>query len=417
MSSMWQIDWNDQYLNLTANKDARSGVPILGRCWHETANGSGDPHQTLNWNLKPYQVVNGKKYTVLSSFDILVDRLGGAWRYVDWVVFNSWSEGESQATIDGKVYKDYALGLRLLGIELDGANDGKQKATEAQIDTSARIVLLTEETLHIPTDGKHDFTHAGIAPGRKSDPQGYNLLQIMQRVAELKKQGQPAGLTIRHVPRITKAKWTSILEQFRSPVVPIASELYDICYHNSIDPAVALAFFGKESTFGTRGISAEIMNWGNVRTPFKAARAKGQHPRNFTMYGKWQDALQDWCERMNGRYVDAGLDTVEKAVPVYAPKNDGNNVQEYTDFVVDHVKQWQAQDTPSALTFYRVKASAGANVRQGPGTNFPVARTLKQGEVFGSDGITSGEAVAGDTRWPHLGDGTGFVSMTIVEPA
>lgn len=179
------ITFNDQYLNQTVNKDLRApNEPYLARCWHETANGSGDAHSTLKWNLKATQTVKGKTYDVYSSYDILVARDGTAYRYVDWTTYNSWSEGVSSAVIDGKTYRDNLLGRRMLGIELDGPNNGTP-ATPAQIDTAARIVLLTSETLHIPGDGKHDFTHAQIAPNRKTDPKGYTVRQILVRAAEI----------------------------------------------------------------------------------------------------------------------------------------------------------------------------------------------------------------------------------------
>jgi len=71
---------------------------------------------------------------------------------------------------------------------------------------------------------------------------------------------------------------------------------------------------------------------------------------------------------------------------------------------------------------YRVTSEAGARIRQGPGTTFPVAATLPDGYVFWSDGTTVGEAVAGNSNWVHFAGPTptipnplGFVSMAICE--
>ncbi len=133
-------------------------------------------------------------------------------------------------------------------------------------------------------------------------------------------------LTFRSQPRISQAQFARVLERFHSPCAPIAAECYAIIRRHGLDPAVALAFFGHESVFGTRGVAVETLNWGNVRTAFRAERAAGTHPRNFVIFRNWQDGIHDWCERINERYInERGLDTVEKAIPVYAPSSDGNN--------------------------------------------------------------------------------------------
>jgi hypothetical protein len=227
------------------------------------------------------------------------------------------------------------------------------------------------------------------------------------------------GLTFKAAPRISAATFANVLQQFGSPCAPIAQECYDIVVQHNLDPAVALAFFGKESVFGTRGVSVDTKNWGNVRLAFNPARAIGQHPKNFAIYPDWQTGLVDWCERIDQRYIaDLGLDTIEKAIPTYAPASE-NDVDAYIKFVEDHVATWQALEggglSPTALTFYRVTNAAGANVREGPGRTFPIARTLVNGAVFGSDVTTVGEKIHGDDRWPHVSDGTGFVSMTLLE--
>ncbi len=153
------------------------------------------------------------------------------------------------------------------------------------------------------------------------------------------------ALTFRSAPRISQAQFARVLQRYRSPCAPIAAECYDIICSYGLDPAVALAFFGHESVFGTRGVAVQTLNWGNVRTPFKVERAVGTHPRNFAIFRSWQDGLRDWCERINERYINQrGLDTVEKAIPVYAPSSDGNNEARYIEHVHQLVAAWIAED-------------------------------------------------------------------------
>jgi hypothetical protein len=151
--------------------------------------------------------------------------------------------------------------------------------------------------------------------------------------------------TFQSQPRISGAQFNRVLVRYQSPCAPIADECYGIITQAGLDPAVALAFFGHESVFGTRGIASETKNWGNVRAPYKPERASGRHPRNFAIYPTWQDGLIDWCDRINERYVrERGLDTVEKAVPVYAPTSDGNVPQAYIEHVNRLIGDWMAED-------------------------------------------------------------------------
>lgn len=80
---------------------------------------------------------------------------------------------------------------------------------------------------------------------------------------------------------------------------------------------------------------------------------------------------------------------------------------------------WRSQ-LPPAGGLYRIRADvAAANVRQGPGTAFPVAlggkAVMWPGDVLDADAVTQGEAVGGDTRWLHRRDGLGFVHHSLVE--
>lgn len=183
------IVFNDEYLNRTENKDLRKpGERYKLRCWHETGNSSGSPHRTLQWNLHTRSKTG---QLIQSSYDVMIARDGEIWRYVDWTEWNSWSEGVSSWTVDGKLLTSGPLGRACLGIELDGANDGKQKATAAQIESAARFAIYTAETEGIPLDGDHDVTHAQIAPGRKTDPRGYAIDQVYEAIRSMQQLVTP----------------------------------------------------------------------------------------------------------------------------------------------------------------------------------------------------------------------------------
>jgi hypothetical protein len=176
------------------------------------------------------------------------------------------------------------------------------------------------------------------------------------------------AILFRSPPRISQAQFVSVLERFHSPCAPIAAECYNIVRGHGLDPAVALGFFAHESTFGTKGVAVETKSWGNVRKAFRPERAIGSHPRNFAIFRSWQDSLDDWCERINQRYIDErGLDTIEKAIPVYAPSDDNNNVQRYIEHVTELIHKWSKEDgqqpkreSPDALSNALLNATFAA---------------------------------------------------------
>lgn len=154
---------------------------------------------------------------------------------------------------------------------------------------------------------------------------------------------QSAGLTFRGAPRISQASFSRILAAAGSPAAPHGDELYAIITGYGLDPAVALAFFQHESQYCTTGrcARAELRNWGMLRRPIRAGRSPGLSD-GFARYHTWQDGVRDWCELMLG-YIGRGMDTVEKAVPVYAPTSDGNVPTAYIGAIRRQVAAWSGQ--------------------------------------------------------------------------
>ena len=163
----------------------------------------------------------------------------------------------------------------------------------------------------------------------------------------------PSGLTFRAAPRISRQVFARILQRGTgngpSPAAPLADELYEIIAGYGLDPAVALAFFAHESSLGTTGITsnANTYSWGGTRAAFNPQRTVGKvmvASKPFVRYASWQDGLRDWCELILRGYVAKGLDTVEKAVPVYAPSTDNNVPSAYISSVRSMVAVWQGRD-------------------------------------------------------------------------
>lgn len=223
-------------------------------------------------------------------------------------------------------------------------------------------------------------------------------------------------------PRITLSLFSTILRTAQSPAQD-HNDYYAICINAGLDPAIALAFFHHESTYGTKGVARETKNWGNLRAGARATTDR--RIRNFGVYHSWSDSLHDWCDLMR-RYVVGGriggvlrqpMPTVRAAIPVYAPSSDGNSPTSYANIVVSLVTQWSTAEVPivpRGAGNYRVTVSA-ARVRQGPGLSFPVVRVLHHDETFIADAVVNGDAVNGETAWCHRADGLGFVHRSLVE--
>lgn len=212
-----------------------------------------------------------------------------------------------------------------------------------------------------------------------------------------------ADLTLASPPRISAATFARILADAGSPALPESATCYEAVRGHGLDPAVALAFFQHESSYGLRGIAARSRNWGNLRRGKRASRIID----GFAHYACWLDGLEDWCDLMQRRYIGQGLPSVRAALPVYAPSSDGNKPQRYADAVCALVARWQAAET--AADDRRMVVREAARLRTGPNRQSDIIRTLPAGLVVSVDHIIAdGEAVEGSQRWAALTTG-GYV--------
>jgi hypothetical protein len=152
-----------------------------------------------------------------------------------------------------------------------------------------------------------------------------------------------SGLTFQASPRISKGSFTRILTGAGSPAAAQGDELYDVIVSYGLDPAVALAFFQHESQYCTTGrcARAELRNWGMLRRAIRAGRGAGSG-EGFVRYVSWEAGVRDWCELMLG-YISRGMDTVEEAIPVYAPQSDGNVPNAYIGAIRRQVAAWSGR--------------------------------------------------------------------------
>ena len=122
------------------------------------ADASDNAQATLSWLQSPESKV---------SYHVLIDRNGDVYQCVP-VALRAWHAGVSE--FEGvKNVNDFSIGLSFAN-----KNDGKEKYTPAQIMSASE--LCREWMALFPKITKDRVTtHAIVAPGRKTDPLGFDL--------------------------------------------------------------------------------------------------------------------------------------------------------------------------------------------------------------------------------------------------
>lgn len=153
--------------------------------------------------------------------------------------------------------------------------------------------------------------------------------------------GNPTDLTIAGPPTISPQTIDAVLAAHDSPVTGYGQEIFDRCVAGGIDPAIALAFFACESTFGTDGIAVDTKSWGNIRSTDGSG--------GFKSYPSYMDGLQDWIGLMNDLYVAPpeqggfGFTTADEALTKYAPPSE-NDTNGYANKVATLVSEWRGEE-------------------------------------------------------------------------
>lgn len=215
---------------------------------------------------------------------------------------------------------------------------------------AARLLFPTAEIV-----GHKEITVAGGATACPGTKWAEWKPELLRQVA-----AQDAGLEVLGPPRISERQFVTVLSRENPGLTPSASAIYHLIKDTGVDPAIGLAFFAHESSYGREGICKTFgtKNWGNVRTAHSPALASGSTAAGgrgpFATYASWENGAKDWALRIKEAYVGArGLRTVEAITPVYAPATDNNNPGSYARKVGELVKSYQA--VPDGLDIGGIK--------------------------------------------------------------
>lgn len=140
---------------------------------------------------------------------------------------------------------------------------------------------------------------------------------------------QTDQLNLWGAPTISAAGIDKVLRENHSPAAGMGSYIYDAATSRGINPAFALAMYGQESTFGTRGAAVRNNSFGNIRP------GSGH---GFKRYGDIREGIDDWMNLMTkDRYNGKPLHEVLRH---YAPNSDGNNERRYAANVTNNMAKW-----------------------------------------------------------------------------
>ncbi len=130
------------------------------------------------------------------------------------------------------------------------------------------------------------------------------------------------GYPIAGKPTVDAAFIDQILTQYRSPAAGNGQLFYDEGVKYGIDPVYALAFFMRDSTFGTVGLARVTHSLGPIPAPVTSS-CHCMDFHGYRSYATWQDGIIDWFQYMHDYFIQQmGLTTVSQIVSVYVTTND-----------------------------------------------------------------------------------------------
>jgi hypothetical protein len=176
--------------------------------------------------------------------------------------------------------------------------------------------------------------------------------------------------TILHAPRISEAKFAAILRAGNSPAYPAAPACYRAAVARGVDPAVLLAVFRKESTYGRFGRARANRSWGNLR------RSPDYPTVNaFVQYPSWEAGASDAARLLaiygrNQIRKGTNTSTVQTMPYVWAPASDGNGPDRYGDQLARWIREWSgaAGDVSAAVAAVGTGSGSGSGTGAGKTT-------------------------------------------------
>ena len=218
-------------------------------------------------------------------------------------------------------------------------------------------------------------------------------------------------------PRISIDTFIAILKANDSPAAPVAATCYRAIIRKGVDPALALAVFQHESTYGKNGAAVAHRNWGNLRTSPHFPSPDG----SFVEYPSWAAGAADTARLLQiygANMIRKGkvTDSARTFPRVWAPSKDGNRPKSYGEAIVARMQHYLAREhrrhpdgvvetklakpgeedvlatpvPPPPGTTRFIALTDNVRLRHEPNTDAKVARTVRAGAIGAVTGTVTG---------------------------
>jgi len=140
---------------------------------------------------------------------------------------------------------------------------------------------------------------------------------------------------------LTAAQIDAELAKKGSPAVGLGKIFVKWGKYYGVRPAVALAFFRKESGWGAKGVAVKTKAIGNIRfTPTSGSGVKYTNYKGFRKYEAWEHGIQDWFWLISSKnYAGSGRVSLEDIIKKYSPASDMNDPAGYQRLVVRYLNE------------------------------------------------------------------------------
>jgi len=315
------------------------------------------------WRLSPYQNARNTQIDMV----VIHDTEGGFGPSLDWLcserppnqqssahyMFRSSDGFLAQMVRENKIAwhaGEWGYNQRSIGIEHEGFFAQPELwYTDTMLQASAKLTADICRRYSIPIDRDHIIGHMEVVADGKlggsnahRDPgSGWpwdKYLGLVRTAAGLDKVIAPdPDYAVYGPATISLEQFIQTLQQANSPALEEASDCYQVCLDNGVNPAVALAFFALESNYGNALNAADRKNWGNL-----SDHTSGQ----LRIYDAWALGLRDWATHFQqGAYADKGLKTISQIVPAYQPASTGSTTTGYNQYISklhDLIQGWKS---------------------------------------------------------------------------
>lgn len=198
-------------------------------------------------------------------------------------------------------------------------------------------------------------------------------------------------------PRITEAKFKSLLAAKNSPATAAAGAIFNILVQEGVDPSFALAQYRVESQYGTAGYAKITGSWGNMLfdTGLTILRSGVYAPGNgytYATYDTFEDAIRDYCRYIHWYKDEYNLGTIYGATARWIGKVPGSTGHmSYVSIIVDDMIKYEyplggnesgdkmiyagpSFDRNTGKFSLKYPVSSGLQLYRGAGDEFPLKK-------------------------------------------